>query len=187
LTIEGARSRGYDALDEHWFTTSEFFAVVDSELPGVDGDTGTDDAQTVTMRYGGSEMTAQFGPCAVAGLEGGFGSLEDGAWHLLVLDYLFSSTDDTHLEQVLNDIIPTWSICMQREGLAFDSPRAAWKAASTEPSREVDIALADATCREETGLNGKMRESVLRDATELLNSDSAATDKIRAVLEKGGG
>lgn len=185
LTIEGARARGYDALDEEWFTASEFLAVVDSELPD-DDDAGTNDAQTVKMRYGGSEMTAQFGPCARAGLEGEFGSLKDGAWHLFVLNYLFSSTDDARLEQVLSDVIPTWSMCMHREGFDFDSPRAAWQTASSEPSRELDIALADATCRDESGLNDKIRESVLRDATALVNSDSAASHNVQKVLENGG-
>jgi hypothetical protein len=177
-----AEREGYGGLDAGAATTVEFMSLEQFELdlPGT-SESSESSASTVTVVIGGGSYSVDLGPCAEDALLTVFGSAEEGAWQLLVYNYAFSSTDENALASATEQLFPDWSRCMRSYGYDFEKPREAWLEASGNPAGGYAIAVADAQCREQTGLNRVIREQVLADAALLLGSDPAALEHVHRV------
>jgi hypothetical protein len=177
-----AEREGYGALDAGAATTVEFMSLEQFELdlPGT-SESNEFPVDTVTVVIGGGSYSVDLGPCAKDALRTVFGSAEEGAWQLLAYNYAFSSTDENALASATEQLFPDWSRCMRSYGYDFAVPREAWLEASGGQAVGYAIPMADAHCREQTGLNRVIREQVLADAALLLGSDPAALEHVYQV------
>ncbi len=182
LLPDDAEKLGYDGLDAYNGSTSKFFEVVREDLERSYADSGGP-AVVAVADYGGVEVTVDLGACTSSALREGFGSVDEGAWHLMVLEYLYSSMDEAALAAQVEPLFEPWSDCIAKHDYDFETPRDAWLSGSRDPGPGFEVAVADAACREDVGLNEVIRLRALNDAASILVEDHAATNRIAEFIE----
>jgi hypothetical protein len=110
-----------------------------------------------------------------------------GRFNLFALDHLFSETSEQGLLRGVDRVLPKLSACMASFGYEYASPRLAWEAATADSELAQVIALADARCREEEGLNATIRKIVLGGAEQLVGRDASTAGHIDGLLGIRGG